>query len=105
MPRGDTDSVPTVAPILCITGSRYGSGIHGKPSAIQILCTEITIHNPGNHDQPYGVRLFVLNNPLQWNPIEVHSVVNKHISRVCLMTYLLITVASLPLYLNDSWDI
>ena len=52
---------------FCERGSRYGSGIYGKPSAIQILCTvEI---NPGIHDQPYGVRLFVLNNLHQYKPL------------------------------------
>ena len=49
-------------------------------------------------DQPYaGVRLFALNNPLQ-----VHSMVNKHISRVGATAYLLVIVASLHLYLAEK---
>ena len=49
-------------------------------------------------DQPYaGVRLFALNNPLQ-----VHSMVNKHISRVGATAYLLVIMASLHLYLAEK---
>ena len=99
MPRGDTDSVPTVARILC-TGITIRIGHPWQTICdTDFVYTEIRIHNQGIHDQPYGVRLFVLNNPCQCNPIEVHSMVNKHISGVCFMTYLLIIVDSLPLYL------
>ena len=95
MPRGATDSVPTVARILC-TGITIRIG-----HPWQTICDTDFVFSrdqdtqPGIHDQPYGVRMFVLNNRWQCNPIEVHSMVNKHISRVCLITYLLIIVNSL----------
>ena len=75
MPRGDTD-----------TGSSRGITIRIRQTICDtdFVYTEIRIHNRSIHDQPYGVRLFVLNNPWQCNPIEVHSMVNKHISGVCL---------------------
>ena len=88
MPRGDTDSVPTVAPILC-TGITIRIG-----HPWQTICDTDFVFSrdqdtqPGIHDQPYGVRLFVLNNPCQCNPIEVHSMVDKHVSGVCFMTYI-----------------
>ena len=61
MPRGDRDSAPMVATILC-----GDQDIH--------LRYRFYVHRSGHHDQPYGERLFVLNKQLHSTPSEVEFV-------------------------------